>query len=239
MKWTGDYNVNANDVDFNNIVSVSSVLRYMQDAANYAMEEDGPSYLELFDRGLAFILSRIRLSLYAPVYSHEKLEVQSWACESRGAQFNRCYRILRDGASVAEAVSVWALCGVEDRRLHRVSEFDFGYRTDEMLELDLPARFKIPDDVSLRLVGERTVEYADIDMNGHMNNTKYPDILCGYIGDMRGQRVVSMALSFVSEAPLHEALKIYAGSSDGVWYVRTVKENGQTNVEAEIITEAI
>jgi acyl-ACP thioesterase len=76
-------------------------------------------------------------------------------------------------------------------------------------------------------------------MNGHMNNTKYPDILCGYIGDMRGQRVVSMALSFVSEAPLHEALKVYAGSSDGVWYVRTVRANGQTNVEAEIIPEAI
>ncbi len=239
MKWTGKYDVNANDVDFNNVVSVSNFLRYMQDAANYAMEEDGPSYMELFDRGLAFILSRIRMSFYAPVHSHDKLDVQTWACESKGAQFNRCYRILRDGAIVAEAVSVWALCGVEDRRLHRVSEFDFGYRMDEMLELDLPARFKIPEDVSLRLVGERMVEYADIDLNGHMNNTKYPDILCGYIGDLRGQRVVSMALSFVSEAPLHENLKIYAGSSDGVWYVRTVKANGQVNVEAEIMTEAI
>ncbi len=239
MKWTGKYDVNANDVDFNSVVSVSNFLRYMQDAANYAMEEDGPSYMELFNRGLAFILSRIRMSFYAPVHSHDKLDVQTWACESKGAQFNRCYRILRDGAIVAEAVSVWALCGVEDRRLHRVSEFDFGYRMDEMLELDLPARFKIPEDVSLRLVGERMVEYADIDLNGHMNNTKYPDILCGYIGDLRGQRVVSMALSFVSEAPLHENLKIYAGSSDGVWYVRTVKANGQVNVEAEIMTEAI
>ena len=43
MKWSGEYNVNANDVDFNNVVSVSNILRYMQDAANYAMEEDGPS----------------------------------------------------------------------------------------------------------------------------------------------------------------------------------------------------
>lgn len=239
MKWTGKYDVNANDVDFNNVVSVSNFLRYMQDAANYEMEEDGPSYMGLFDRGFAFILSRIRMSFYAPVHSHDKLDVQTWACESKGVQFNRCYRILRDGAIVAEAVSVWALCGVEDRRLHRVSEFDFGYRMDEMLELDLPARFKIPEDVPLRLVGERMVEYADIDLNGHMNNTKYPDILCGYVGNLRGQRVVSMALSFVSEAPLHENLKIYAGVSDGVWYVRTVKANGQVNVEAEIMTEGI
>ena len=45
MKWSGEYTVNANDVDFNNIVSVSNMLRYMQDAANYEMEEDGLSYM--------------------------------------------------------------------------------------------------------------------------------------------------------------------------------------------------
>lgn len=240
MKWTGEYCVNANDVDFNNVVSVSHILRYMQDGANYEMEEDGPSYIELFDKGFAFILSRIRLSLYAPIYSHEKLEVQTWACESKGVQFNRCYRILRDGNIVAEAVSVWALCGVKDRRPHRVSEFNFGYCQDEMLELDLPTRFKIPDDVDMHLIGERTIEYADIDLNGHMNNTHYPDVLCGYIDeDMRERRVISMSISFVSEAPRGETLKIYSGISDGVNYVRTIKSNGQVNVEAEIITEEI
>ena len=164
MKWSGEYTDNANDVDFNNIVSVSNMLRYMQDAANYEMEEDGLSYNELFSRGLSFVLSRIRMSFYSPIYAHEKIEVQSWACESRGVQFNRCYRIIKNGVIAAEAVSVWALVGVNDRHLHRVNEFDLPYRKDEMLELDMPARFKIPDDVDMRLVSERVVEYADVDM---------------------------------------------------------------------------
>ena len=240
MKWSGEYRIIANDVDCNDIVSTSAIFRYMQDAANSAMETDGPSYKELYDRGLAFILSRMRMSSYAPIRVHDKVEVQSWACESKGVQWNRCYRILRDGMIVAEAVSVWALCGVQDKKLHRVTEFDFEYRTDEMLELDMPPRFRIPEDVEMRLVGERTVEYADIDLNGHMNNTNYPDILASYIGaDMRGQRVISFGISYASEAPLGETLKIYSGISDGVYYVRTVRENGQTNVEAEIMLEAI
>ncbi len=240
MKWTGEYRVNANDTDFNNIVSASNLLRYMQDAANSSMEDDGLSYNELFERGYSFILSRIRLSSYAPLYSHDKLEVQSWACESRGVQFNRCYRILRDGGIVAEAVSVWAMVGVNDRKLHRVTEMNLPYRIDDMLELDMPARFKIPEDVDMHLVGERTVEYADIDLNGHMNNTRYPDILCGYIdADMKNQRVISMGISFVSEAPLGENLKIYAGQSDGIYYIRTVRGNGSVNVEAEIMLETI
>ena len=58
MKWSGNYRVNANDVDYNNIVSASNVLRFMQDAAFSAMKEDGLSYNELFERGYAFILSR-------------------------------------------------------------------------------------------------------------------------------------------------------------------------------------
>lgn len=240
MKWTGEYRVNANDVDRNNVVSASNLLRYMQDAANSQMEADGPSYMELMGRGLSFVLSRIRVSSYRPLYSHDRIEVQSWACESRGVQFNRCYRILRDGVIVAEGVSVWALCSITDRKIHRVNEFEMHYRQDEMLELDLPARFRIPEDVTLTLTGERTTEYADIDMNGHMNNTRYPDILCSFLGtEMTGQRVISMGISFLSEAPLGETLKFYTGQSDGVQYVRTVRENGLTNVEAEILLDPI
>ena len=240
MKWTGEYRVNANDVDRNNVVSVSNLLRYMQDAATSAMEEDGPSYDELMERGLSFVLSRIRLSSYAPLFSHDRIEAQSWACESRGAQFNRCYRILRDGVIVAEGVSVWALVGIADRKLRRVSECNFPYRQDDMIELDLPPRFRIPEDVNLTLTGERTVEYADIDRNGHMNNTRYPDVLCSFLpGGMEGQRVISMGIYFAGEAALGETIKFYAGQSDGVYYMRTVRENGNTNVEAELILEPV
>ena len=240
MKWTGNYRVNANDVDASNVVSASNLLRYMQDAANSQMEADGPSYVELMDQGYSFVLSRIRVSSYAPLHAHDLIEAQSWACESRGVQFNRCYRVLRDGIIVAEGVSVWALMGIADHRPHRVTEFDFRYGQDSMIELDLPARFKIPEDVPLSLIGERTVLYADIDMNGHMNNTRYPDVLCSFLGcDMRGQRVISLGISFLSEAVLGESIKFYAGQSDGVYYVRTLRENGQTNVEAEIILEPL
>lgn len=238
--WSGEYIVGANDVDVNRIVSPSHILRFMQDAANWQMETSGLSYDTLFtERNLAFVLAGMRLSLYAPIYSHQKITVQSWPCPSRGMTFLRCYRILRDGMIVAEATSTWALVGVQDRKLHRVTELGDVYGAEPPLELDFPGRRKIPDEVELALVGERTVEYADIDMNGHMNNTRYPDMLCGYIGSMTGKRVISMVLHFQSEAPLGETVKVYHGESDGVHYLRTVRANGATNVEAEIMVEEI
>ena len=100
------YTVNANDIDVNRVVTASQILRYMQDAANWQMETNGLSYDELFlNRGLAFVLSKIRISMYAPIYSHQKITVESWACPSKGMTFQRCYRILREGMIVAEAIS--------------------------------------------------------------------------------------------------------------------------------------
>ena len=240
MKWSGEYTINSNDIDVNRVVTASQILRYMQDAANWQMETNGLSYDELFlNRGLAFVLSKIRVSMYAPIYSHQKITVESWACPSKGMTFQRCYRILREGMILAEAISAWALVGVKDRKLHRVSEIGDQYGMDEPLELDMPARMKIPEEVNLALVGERTVEYADIDMNGHMNNTRYPDMLCSYLDSMQGRRVISMTLHFQAEAPLGETIRVYHGESDGIHYLRTARENGTTNVEAEIIVEEL
>ena len=240
MMWSGEYIVGANDVDGNRIVSASHILRYMQDAANWQMEKAGLSYDTLFtERGLAFVLSRIRLSLYAPIISHQRITVQSWPCPSKGMTFLRCYRILRDDIIVAEASSAWALVGVQDKKLHRVSEMDGVYGEEPPLELDLPARFRIPPDMPMALVGEHTVTYADIDMNGHMNNTRYPDMLCSYLDSMAGKRVISLLLHFQSEAPLGETLKVYRGTADGIHYLRTTRANGTTNVEAEVLLEDI
>ena len=210
MKWSEEYRINSHDIDENRIVSASALMRYMQDTANLHMAAMRPSYDDLFDAGYSYVLSRFSMSSYAPLYSHETVISQSWACESRGVSHNRCYRIMKDDRIVAEAVSVWALVSIKDRRLVRANELSLDYGTDEMLDLDMPTRFRIPSHVNPVLVGDRLTEYADVDMNRHMNNTHYPDILCGYIPEISGNRVISMTLNFVNEAPLGERIKIYS-----------------------------
>ena len=239
MKWEERYRINVNDTDWSGIVSLSGLFRMMQDTADLQMAGERPSYDELLAAGHAFVLSRIGVSVYAPLTAHEEIRCQTWSVASRGAAFNRCYRILRGGDIVAEATSVWALVGVEDRKLRRVGEVPMHYSEDEPLELDLPARFRIPPDTPLALVGERTVLYADVDRNGHMNNTRYPDIFCSYLPDMRRRRVISATFSFQSEAPLGETEKIYCGEDDGTYYVRSVRPSGAVNAEAELMLEAL
>lgn len=239
MKWSEKYRINSHDTDFNRVVSASGIMRYMQDCSNCHMEGEPPSYNDLYDSGLAFVLSRLRLSIYFPLYSHDEITAQTWACKSSGVSFNRCYRLLKDDAIVAEAVTVWGLLDLNTHRLRRVDSIELGYASGEMLELDSPARLRIPKDAAMVLVGEHRVHYGEADINRHLNNTHYPDMYCDFIPNMAGNRVTSMGISFISEAPLGEQLKIYMADYDGTYYFRSVKEDGSVNSEAEIIIEEI
>ena len=240
MRWSENYKTNTHDTDMNGIVSLTGIMRYMQDTANCQMEGEGPSYDELFSNGKAFVLSRFCLSVYRPLHGHDKIESQTWACPSQGASFNRCYSISKDGVIAAEASSVWALVDTETHRLCRVSDFENNYCSDAPRELDMPLRFRIPPEIQLSLVGERTVEYGDVDMNRHMNNTRYGDILCGHLPSMDKKRIIKIEINYRTEAPLGECLKIYMGDAgDGTYYFRTVRADGKINIEAMTVCDEI
>ncbi len=238
MKYTDKHRVMSQFVDKNGILRTGALLRYMQEAAANAMTEDGPSYDELAERGLCFVLSKITLSVYADIHANDRIEVETWATESARVSFNRAYRVLRDGKVVAEASSVWALLDVGRRRLVRVSDAELCYREDAPLDLEVMQKIPLPPE-RLSLVGERKVGYSDTDRNGHMNNTVYADMLCDYAFRSVMGRVSRMSISFISEAPFGEELKVYLASEDDTCYVRTVREDGKTNIEAELICEKI
>lgn len=237
MKWTENYRINSHDCDSAGKVRPSLVLRYMQETANLQLHNLGPTAEELVADDKAFILSRINVSIYSELHAYEDITVSSWACESRGVTFNRCYQMRRGDDIVAEAASVWGLIGISDRKIHRVEDVTLGFDTDEPLELDAPRRVHIPRELTLALVGERSVVYSDLDANQHMNNTNYPDMLCDFIPDMASKNVLGFSISFANEARLGEMLKVYMRESEGTYYFRTVRSDGAINVEAMIMME--
>lgn len=237
MKWTENYRINSHDCDENGRVRPALILRYLQETANLQLRALGPTREQLVSEDRAFILSRINMSIYGELHAYEDITVSSWACESRGVTFNRCYQLRRGDEIIAEAASVWGLIGISDHKIYRVEDIALGFDVDEPLELDAPRRVHIPREIALALVGERTIVYSDLDANRHMNNTNYPDMLCDFIPDMANKRVLSMSISFANEARLGETLKIYMREMDGVYYFRTVRTDGATNVEAMIMVE--
>jgi acyl-CoA thioesterase FadM len=206
----------------------------MQETANHHLDSMGMPLDEIRDtRDVGFILSKLAMQVYAPLHAYDKIDVETWVGDDRGFRFHRAFRILRDNETIAEALTVWGLIRLSDHSLVRVEDFDAPFQPEALPEMKIPARIRFPLDPLLDR-GTRTVRYSDADYNEHMNNTPYPNMLCDFLPDMHGKFLTSINLSYVNEAQLGETLHGYARQDGDVWYVRTVRENGDTNAEARI-----
>ena len=240
MKFTYRYQIKWHDTDANRQVLPSQILAYMQETSNYHLISAGMSLDEPRDRyGLAFLLSRISMRIYQPLYAGDEIEVQTWVCESRGLSFHRCFRIVRGEETVAEAFSIWALLDLNTQRLLPSTAFPYQIEPEPPLGGELAARIRLPALATMQEVGERTIVYSDIDYNGHMNNTRYPNMLCDFTPDIRARRATGITLSFLHEAAYGHTLKIYRSERAGGYDFRTVDQDGTTCLEAVLMLEPI
>lgn len=196
------------------------------------MEADGPSYTELFDSGLSFILSRIKILFSKELFTHDIIDVSTWACTPHGAAFPRCYEIRRNGELCVAAKAVWALLDMNRKRLCRTDSVNLDYRTDAELDIDMPRVIKPSGDFVK--VGEKQVMFADADINRHMNNTVYADMFWNFIPELDSSRPASIDIFYKSEAPLFSSLEIFRAESVNGYLLKSVKEDGTVNAEAEI-----
>ena len=237
MEFRKEIEVDIHDVDHNGIARLSSLMRYIQGAAQSQLTLNGMSYDELKNMKRGFILSRITMEFTEPVRAYENLTAVTYPCDSRGYSFLRCYSLEKQGRTIGRAVSVWALVDTETRELVKVNNFELNLETHEPHSLAL-TRFTLPS--NLVEMGTYTVNYGDLDQNCHMNNTRYPDMYSNFL-PLDGKRIRSISINYRNEAPRGARLRVERASGDDGYryYFRTLREDGLVNTEAEVLLEDI
>ena len=238
MRYSEGYQTRWHDTDSERRVRPSQLLVYMQETSNQHVSSLGTSLDELRDqKHLGFILSKLRLAIHKPLSAFEEIRVETWTNPARGFSAGRSFRILRGDEVIAEADSTWALIGTEDLRLHKPEEAGYAFEDEAPVALDLPSRIRIPADCTLEPVAERTIVYSDLDYNMHMNNTRYPDMLCDYLPIGEVPAIRGFCLSYLREASYGDKLTVLRGKKDGVWYFRTVGGEGNVCLEAMLLSD--
>ena len=237
MYYSAKYTTKSHDTDPSGIMRPSRVLEYMQETANLQCRDYGMDLNDLFyNEGFGFLLSRLQLRVNVPLRAYEDIEVRTWCPPSRALSFLRCFAILRGGEVVAEALTTWALMDVRNKALVKVSDFDREFPMGDALdEATLPKKVRIPATAEMDTVGERRIVYSDLDFNFHMNNTKYPDMVCDYLPDMRGKFVSSLSLAYMNEGAFGDTLTVQRSQADeGAYLLRTVRGDGKVCLEAAV-----
>lgn len=222
--------VDIHDVDYNGIAKTSSILKYIQSAAQSQLNDNGMSYDQLKERSRAFLLSRLKLEVLRPLRAYMPLTAITYPCESRGYSFLRCYELECDGETIARAISAWALVDTDTHALVRVDNFNLGLPTLPPCDLIL-GHMKMPS--SLIDVGGYGVHYGDVDQNRHMNNTKYPDMYSNFL-PLGDKMIRSITINYSAEAQIGDKLRVQCAEENGYFYFRTIRSDGKVNSEAQI-----
>ena len=218
-QYTLPIEVASYDVGPDNRLRLSGVLRYQQEAGERHMIPAGMGWNALIERGVAFVASRWHARIVRLPEMNERVTLTTWHREHRGARFLRCYE-WRDaqGELLMSGVMQFALVSTVDHHLLRGDEFDpegaLPACTQSVGCAD-PARYKLPE---LTAVREYPVGWSDIDINTHMNNTRYADLACDALADkLAGHRIIDVQMHFAGETRLGDTITLAIGEADAAY----------------------
>lgn len=201
----------------------STLFELLQTASIRHTEELGMGRDKTLDQGLLWVIARqyVRIDRM-PVYD-ERITLRSWPGETMRVLFPRYYEILSEGGeTLVRGSAVWSLMDAETRTTAFPDEYGIeiaGIETGRELPYltklqttETPNRFDF------------IVPYSYVDLNGHMNNTHYFDLIEDHLPTVKaGKLLREIHTEYVAEAKLDAALRVAWGEDNGVYYV-----NGST-----------
>lgn len=213
--------ITSYDVGAENTLRLSAILRYQQEAAERQLAPLGMGWTSLTAHGMVFVTSRWHARIWRLPTMGERVTLTTWHRERKGPRFLRCYEWRdEEGALLINGVMQFALVSTDGHRLLRGEEFDaFGLPSQPERTVDCadPGKFRMPE---LTPAWDMTVRWSYTDRNGHMNNTRYADVLCDALPGGMGRPMADVQLYFAGESRLDEVISLSTAAADGVEYVR-------------------
>ena len=177
------FTLRTRDCDLNGKWRPSAILETMQDVAGAHSKLLGCGRDELVKKNIVWVLSRCELHMDRYPAAGEQVTVHTFPTPTRICFFPRYY-IFTDarGEMIGKAGTLWLLLDLGTRRM--LPPGDVGKLIPENKDLSVP--MNLPATVGNlqgeEFVSEYTPVYTDLDVNGHVNNTRYADWLCNALG---------------------------------------------------------
>ena len=185
------------------------------------------------DHGVAFLVGKQALKFDRVPQRAEKLTLLTRAEASRRGSVKRITTVTdAEGKQVAMVDCRWIVVSLAEGRILREPGWTVEGFWNETVEGELPLQLHKCRE-GLASAGEWTARYSQCDLNGHLNNAFYLDLVCDALplDVVRKGPVTFASINYHREVPMGETVEVfYAPSAEG-WYI-IGKHNGQTSFES-------
>ena len=198
---------------------LSTLFELLQTASIRHTEALGMGREKTLDRGLLWIIARQYAAIERMPAYDERVTLRSWPGETMHVLFPRYYEIVgRDGETLVRGSMLWSLMDRETRATAFPDEYgveiagvETGRETPYLRKtpvLETPNHFSF------------TVPYSFVDLNGHMNNTRYFDVAEDHLpAAASGALLREVYAEYSAESKLGATLDVAWGEENGTYYL--------------------
>lgn len=224
-EYTQQVKLTTYDMDANNTLRPSALLRYCQEACELHLACYDLTHNRMQKDGIIFVFTQAGGVVHRWPRQYDPVTIVTRARGVVGAQFYRSFDFYCGEEHLAEILQASVVVSTQGHRLLRPKAFlgygvGAGENTGQHLE-----RMNLPQEMPV--IDEREVRFSDLDYNGHMNNSVYTDLFCDYVpGGMRGRSLREFQVRYVLESREHEVLQIQQEECDGQILMRGINPRG-------------
>jgi acyl-ACP thioesterase len=237
------YYIPNRDVDFMKRLRPGALFGYFQDIASLHSENIGTGVARLAnDFGVAWVLMRMRVDILRTPMLYEDISLSTWPMECGKLIYDRDFTLAgANGDIIVRGSSAWILMDLKKREIVKGKLFDYpeaDYPKERALAEKL-GRVRMPSGGERAFA--RSVTYSDTDYNGHMNNTKYIDVMMDSIGMdvLKNYEPASIEVNYSREIRPGETLTLYKDESmfetEGAIYADARSESKENLFTGRII----
>ena len=198
---TTAYPVTALHADCFGRARVSSLLRFAQDAAEEHCLQLGTDWDSMDQRNTFWAVIRQRMEITRLPKTGETVTVKTWPMPTTRVAFPRATAGFdAEGNELFRVISLWVIVDKTSRAMLRPDKSGVN-----VPGITFGTELKSPGGLPLREFSEhrlRSVCFSDLDVNGHMNNTRYLDWICDLLNaDFHKEHPVkAFTVCYMSEA---------------------------------------
>ncbi|MBO5106551.1 MAG: hypothetical protein J6C29_06605 [Clostridia bacterium] len=207
--YVKSFSLRTSDFDCYRKITPASVLDLFQTVAGEHAAELGCGFDDLFARKLLWVLVRTKYQVIRQPEMYQTVRVKTWPLAPSRIGFQREY-LMEDenGNALIKGSSDWVVIHSEQRKI--VSAADI-YPNIELLteknfeeKLKKLPNFEADEDGFLICPG-----FSQLDMNGHVNNTKYANFALDAINPSEQKEIISFQMDYRHEVQKGDNIKVY------------------------------
>ena len=210
----------SKDVDLHRRLRTSRLFELLQEASIRHTEQLGMGRDKTLDRGILWVVGLQRAEIARMPEYDERIVLKSWPGKTMHVFFPRYYQIESEAGEVlVRASALWTLVNEESRALVFPEKYGIVIQGEvtgeEINQPTSPTRLELTECAPFR------VPYSYVDLNGHMNNTRYFDLAEDSIpAPAEGKELKLIQTEYSSEAPLGAELSVRWGQNGNCFFLQ-------------------